>query len=118
MRRLFTAVGTGGSRAATLASGAVIGAARALRQRLLDLASDEWEVDPADLELTDGAVMARGVPSRALTLTHLAALAPDTVEVEHGYMSAEGTWSQSTHCCVVEVDVETGHVTLRRYLRV
>jgi carbon-monoxide dehydrogenase large subunit len=112
----FNLVGTGGSRAATLASGAVIGAARTMRQRLLDLASAQWEIDPADLELIDGAVTARGVPSRVLTLEQLAALAPEGVEVEHGYMSGEGTWSQSTHCCVVEVDVDTGHVRVLRYL--
>jgi carbon-monoxide dehydrogenase large subunit len=112
----FNLVGTGGSRAATLASGAVMGAARALRERLLDLASERWEVDPADLELADGEVTARGVPSRVLTLEQLAGAAPEAIEVEHGYMSGEGTWSQSTHCCIVEVDVDTGHVDVVRYL--
>jgi carbon-monoxide dehydrogenase large subunit len=112
----FNLVGTGGSRAATLASGAVMGAAHTLRQRLLQLASDHWEVDPADLELSDGSLAVRGVPSRSLTTEQLAALAPEAIEVEHGYISGEGTWSQSTHCCVVEVDVDTGHVRVVRYL--
>ncbi len=112
----FNLVGTGGSRAATLASGAVIGAARAVRERVLDLASKLWEIEPADLELIDG----RSRPGRAVAAMPLAQLAllayvaarpaprqrSPGVEAEYAYLSGEGTWSQSTHCCVVEVDVD------------
>ena len=38
------------------------------------------------------------------------------IEEHHAYISGEATWSQSTHCCVVEVDVETGQVRIERYV--
>lgn len=58
----FNMVGTGGSRAATLASGAVVGAASAVRERVLAVASELMEIAPADLELVDGSVVARVLP--------------------------------------------------------
>jgi carbon-monoxide dehydrogenase large subunit len=123
----FNFVGTGGSRAATLASGAVMGSARAVRQRLLEMASQLWEVEPADLELVEGAVEAKGVPSRRMPFAQLGLMAyaqpglanangSPGVEETFAYLSGEGTWSQSTHCCIVEVDVSTGAVRIDRYV--
>lgn len=123
----FNMVGTGGSRAATLASGAVIGAAKAVRQRMLDAVSKLWEIDPADLEIIDGRIGAVGMPEQTIAIAELAgrtyangSLANEDgspgIEERFGYLSGEGTWSQSTHCCIVEVDVETGLVSVRRYI--
>jgi carbon-monoxide dehydrogenase large subunit len=123
----FNMVGTGGSRAATLASGAVVGVARAVRARVLDVASKLLEIAPDDLELVDGAISARGAPARAVSL---ASLAPATylqpglvsddgalgIEERFAFISGEGTWSQATHCCTVAVDVDTGRVTILRYV--
>jgi 2-furoyl-CoA dehydrogenase large subunit len=53
-------------------TGAVVGAARRVRDKLLRIAAHRLEADPADLELRDGAVGVRGVPARALTLRELA----------------------------------------------
>jgi carbon-monoxide dehydrogenase large subunit len=123
----FNLVGTGGSRAATLASGAVVGAARAVRERVLDVASQLMEIDPADLELVDGAVVARGAPEIRTPLAEIGRLAhvrpgladpsgrPGIEEVAT-FDSAEGTWSVATHACEVEVDPETGLVEIGRYL--
>lgn len=123
----FNFVGTGGSRAATLASGAAMGVARQVRERVLRLAADMWEIDPADLDLVDGHVVANGVPSRKLSMAAVGVLAHTRpglanvdgslgIEEHHAYISGEATWSQSTHCCVVEVDVETGQVRVVRYV--
>jgi carbon-monoxide dehydrogenase large subunit len=123
----FNLVGTGGSRAATLASGAVIGAARAVRSRVLDAASKLLEIAPDDLEIIDGSVAARGAPTRAIKLDAVAAatyLQPGLVsddgalgiEVRSTFISGEGTWSQATHACTVSVDVETGRVSILRYV--
>ena len=46
----FNLVGTGGSRAATLASGAVIGAVADIREQVTGLAAHLLEADPADVE--------------------------------------------------------------------
>jgi carbon-monoxide dehydrogenase large subunit len=123
----FNFVGTGGSRAATLASGAVMGSARAVRQRLLDMVSKLWEIDPTDLDIVDGQVEARGVPARTMPVAQLGMMAyaqpgladpsgSPGVEETFAYLSNEGTWSQSTHCCIVEVDVATGVVRIDRYV--
>ena len=112
-------VGTGGSRAATLASGATMGVTRQLRARILAAAAEMMEIDVSDLEIIDGAVVGRGVPSRRLSLAQVAAAIAgshgDLVE-QFAYMAGEGTWSQATHCCVVEVDIETGRVAVQRYV--
>ena len=123
----FNMVGTGGSRAATLASGAVIGAARELRQAMLDVASRLVEIDPADLTWEAGAAVARGAPSVSADMARIAHAAyhrpaiafedgAPGLEVAHAYGSGEGTWSQATHCCTVEVDVSTGRVSVLRYV--
>lgn len=117
----FNLVGTGGSRSATLAGGAVTGAARAVRERLLDAAGRLLEIDPADLELVHGTVRPVGAPARAVTLAYLAGVADPAdgasgFEAVGSYASGEGTWSQATHCAIVEVDVETGAVSVLRYV--
>jgi carbon-monoxide dehydrogenase large subunit len=114
----FNLVGTGGSRAATLASGAVLAGAGELRRRLVDLAAEVLEISPDDLELCDGAVTPRGAPSRALSFPALAAHAAGAAGIEAlgEFLSDDGTWSQATHCAMVEVDADTGHVDILRYL--
>jgi carbon-monoxide dehydrogenase large subunit len=112
----FNLVGTGGSRAATLASGAVLDAAQLLRMRLLELAAERLEIAPEDLELHDGAVVPRDAPSRGIVLADLAASTTETPEVLGSFLSADGTWSQATHCAMVEVDADTGAVEILRYV--
>ncbi|HEV8297042.1 MAG TPA: xanthine dehydrogenase family protein molybdopterin-binding subunit, partial [Acidimicrobiales bacterium] len=68
----FNLVSTGGSRAATLASGAVLGAATELRAKVLDVASEMLEASADDLEIVDGVISVRGVPSVTLTLRDVA----------------------------------------------
>jgi carbon-monoxide dehydrogenase large subunit len=112
----FNLVGTGGSRAATLASGAVLDAAELLRSHLLELAAERLEIAPEDLELRDGAVVPRDAPSRGITLADLGATATALPEVLGRFLSEDGTWSQATHCVMVEVDPDTGAVEILRYV--
>jgi aerobic carbon-monoxide dehydrogenase large subunit len=108
----YNLVGTGGSRAATLASGAVLEASSEMRRRVLDLASEMLEIAPDDLELRAGTASPRDAPSRAVPL---ATVAPG-LEASGIFLSEDGTWSQATHCCMVEFDAETGRVDILRYL--
>ena len=71
----FNMVGTGGSRAATMASGAVIGVARALRALIVEIAAHRFEADAGDVECLDGTVFVRGVPARSLTFAEVAQIA-------------------------------------------
>ena len=80
MQTPFSVVGTGGSRAATMGSGSALGATRLVKQKILQIVSKLLEADEADLEIDDGKVQVRGVPSRALTLGEVAAVAYLTPE--------------------------------------
>ena len=68
--------GTGGSRAATMAGGATLHTARALRERILDVSADLLEASPGDLDLVAGEVSVRGVPVSAISLAEVASRAP------------------------------------------
>ena len=123
----FQPMGTGGSRAATRANGSVMLAAGAVRRRALEVAAQLLEIGVGDLELVDGFVSVRGTPGTRLSLAEIAdaaafepgtvpGLAPGGID-ESAYMTEpEGGWTQATHCCFVEIDAETGVVSIPRYL--
>src|SRR5207244_10531330 len=52
--------GTFASRATFVAGNAVLKAARQAREKLLEIAGKELEIDPPDLEVVDGEVVAEG----------------------------------------------------------
>lgn len=123
----FNLVGTGGSRAATLASGAVMGVATAVREQVVHLAAHLLEASADDIELVDGMVSVRGVPASARPLAEVAAVAyrntallpPEMtpgIDAEFDFAIPAGGWSQATHCCWVDVDPRTGRVHIDRYL--
>ncbi|MGD2077322.1 MAG: xanthine dehydrogenase family protein molybdopterin-binding subunit [Chloroflexota bacterium] len=64
--------GAGGSKITYTVGPAILQAAEEARAQVLGIASDEFEVDPADLEIVDGTVRVRGVPGKALSLSELA----------------------------------------------
>jgi carbon-monoxide dehydrogenase large subunit len=120
--------GTGGSRSAVIAGGAAQSAAVILREKLVAIAAHQLEASPDDLEVADSTVSVRGTPSKALSFAELAgtaylnaAMLPPGLEpgLEASSRFAPPspfTWSNAAHLCVCEVDVETGAVTLLRYI--
>ena len=108
--------GTGGSRAATMAGGATLHTARALRERILDLSADLLEASPGDLDLVAGEVSVRGVPVSEISLAEVASRAREPLEAQQAFDGGEGGWSGGTHCAIVDVDIETGHVAIERYI--
>ncbi len=118
---------TGGSRSATMTGGVTLHGARELKSRVLDVAALMFEASASDLEITDGQVVVRGDPDSAIGVGEVARqaasgqLGPDVaadLQVEATYDGGEGGWSGGTHCAIVEVDAETGIVTIERYLAV
>ena len=120
-------IGTGGSRAATMANGAVLHASRDMRAKLLSLAGDVLEANPADLDLAGGVISVKGSPTVNLTMAELARIVSDEperlppgadrqLEVTRTYDGGSSGWSGGTHCCIVEVDPDTGLVAFERYL--
>ncbi len=121
----FSVVGTGGSRSAALAGGVVTFGARALRDEVLDIAADLLEASRDDLVVEDGNIHVVGTPARGIGFAAVAAearrrgsTAPGTeaIRITQEYDGGEGGWTQATHVCWVEIDLETGQVTIPRYV--
>jgi carbon-monoxide dehydrogenase large subunit len=73
-RRFPYAVGTFASRAAVTSGSAIALAARAAKRKILKVAADALEADPADLEIVDGAVRVKGSPGTEIALGTVAVL--------------------------------------------
>ncbi len=119
---------TAGSRSTYHMGNAVRLAAREVRQQLLAAAADRFEAHPDDLELSDGAVIVRGVPDRRLSIpdvflarfgsrgttmvgqavfqTHAVPADPETGQSER----TTEYWFPSAAGVEVEVDRATGRV--------
>jgi len=119
--------GTYASRSTVLAGGAGILAGRDVREKTLRIAAHLLETHPADLVVQDGRVAVRGLPDRYVTVRDVAKAAYGGVrhlprgmepglEATRFYDPYYGTASNATHMAVVEVDRETFHVRILRYL--
>ena len=98
--------GTFASRATFVAGNAVLKAARQARERLLEIAGKQLEIDPADLDVVDGEVVAKGSPQTKIGVPDVAAAATWT----HGELIT-GTGAQlNPYAAIVEPD--TGKVDL------
>ena len=120
--------GTNASRSGVTASMAVTIAAERVREKVLAIASLLLEADPTDLEIRGGFISPRGIPSIQISLAEVAAAAapgpsaklPEgmdaSLEFSAYYCPPAVTFGSSTHVAIVEVDPETGKVTVLRYL--
>jgi aerobic carbon-monoxide dehydrogenase large subunit len=120
--------GTGGSRSAVILGGAAQTAAGLLREKVLALAAGLMEAAPQDLEVSGSVVSVRGTPTRSLSFAELAgtaylnaAMMPPGMEpglevTTRFQPPAPFTWSNATHLCTCEVDVETGEISLKRFV--
>ena len=114
-------IGSFASRSAQVGGSAIHLAAGRLRDRLRDLAADHLEVDPADLQVVDGAIGVTGAPQVAVDLATLARLAAErdvTTFEEERFDPQAQTFPYGVHVAVVEVDVATGRVTIRNLVAV
>jgi len=108
-----------------IAGGASSIAADALRDRLAEIAADQLECAPEDVELRGGDAVVKGTAVR-LPVREIARLAHHnshllpagglpSLEVTGSYDPA-GTFSNACHVAEVEVDELTGGVTITRFL--
>ena len=124
--------GTMASRSTVTASAAMHQASARLREKVFAIAAHLLECAPADLELRPvdgggGGVGVVGVPGAAVSLAQVAQAArpgwevtrPPGVEAgleEICYWQPETvTWSYAVHVAIVEVDRETGRVSIDDY---
>lgn len=117
---------TYGSRSLAVGGIAVVMACQKVREKARTIAAHLLECSPDDLEFSDGAFRVRGTPSAAKTIGDCALAVftshdlPDGVEPQ---LDADATFDpqtfsfpHGTHLCAVEVDTETGAVSIRKYV--
>ncbi|HSR25312.1 MAG TPA: xanthine dehydrogenase family protein molybdopterin-binding subunit, partial [Candidatus Eisenbacteria bacterium] len=88
-------------------------AAAAARRRLLDLAARRLEADPADIEVGPAGARVRGAPASAVPLDEL--VPADGVEAAETFHSRR-SHASGCHAALLDVDPETGAVTMLRYV--
>lgn len=121
--------GTFGSRSTSVGGSAVLIACQRLLERARDLAARMLEASPSDLEYQAGQFFVRGAPERSVTfrdVAHAATFSPLAFEdgrepgldARATFDPANYTYSGGAHACVVEVEPETGSVSLLRYVAV
>ena len=120
--------GTAGSRSGSMTAGAVRDAAAILREKLAAIAAHRLEAAPEDIELGESRAHVRGTPPASISYGELAdiayfqpqALPPGVtagLEATARYVAESASiWANATHVCTCEVDIETGSVTILRYI--
>jgi CO/xanthine dehydrogenase Mo-binding subunit len=133
--------GTYASQFAVTGLGAAMGAAEKLRAEIVKLAAFALEADEDEVELEEGTAQVRGDAERAipfigianLVYSNVAALPPEladsvSLNCRHVYRppfqvpdpdaktgNLTLTYASQTHACAVEIDEETGQVTILDY---
>jgi aerobic carbon-monoxide dehydrogenase large subunit len=119
--------GTGGSRSLAVGGSAIVGAAVKVRDKARRLAAGLLEAAPDDVIFTDGRYQVTGAPDSAVTLAAIAAHAySDAVPagIEPGleatdfFRPPQLVYPFGAHAAVVEIDRETGRVTVRDFVSV
>lgn len=120
-------VGTYASRSAPIGGTAVRHAACSIKTQAIRIAAEMLEASPQDLELVDGEVRVKGSPASSVSLAQVAGRVapgqplPDgvdgyTLDATDVYHPETNTFSYGCHVATVEVDIETGVVTLLRHV--
>jgi carbon-monoxide dehydrogenase large subunit len=120
--------GTYGSRSGAVGAVALYNGVRRVKEKAKRLAAHMLEASVDDIVFGDGRAFVKGSPETAKTIQEIAAAAAlgyDLPEGEEPFLDETAyydppncTFPFGTHVAVVEVDAETGEVTLRRYVAV
>ncbi len=120
--------GTYGSRTAAVGMTAAVKAADKIRDKARRYAAHMLEANVEDIEVDGANYRVKGSPDRVKTIQEIAFAIdlgfslPDGMEPyldETAYYDPPNcTWPFGTHIAVVEIDEETGHVKLVRYVAV
>ena len=121
--------GTFGSRSAAVGGGAIHMSVTKIKEKARRLAAHLLEAAPEDIVYEDGKLFVAGAPAEAKTIQEVALAAHVYAEdlpegIEPGleatsYFDPKNfTWPFGTHAAIVEIDPDTGAVTLQRYIAV
>ena len=121
--------GTMGSRSLQTAGNAIHAASQAVLGRAQQIAAHALEASPEDVVTGEGGLHIAGVPGRSMSWQELAVasrdasrlpdgLVPGPLRHEGDFDGSNSTFPFGAHVSVVEVDTETGKVTMRRHIAV
>ena len=121
-------MGTYGSRSASVGGTAIVMSLDKIKEKGKKIAAHLLEANPKDMEYVGGQFVVKGSPQKAIPFGQVALTAyvphnyPEGVEpgLEETsfYDPANFCFPFGAHACVVEVDPDTGHVDIVRYLAV
>ena len=110
-----------GSQVTYSVGGAVYEAAQEARRQMLEIATEELEAAPEDLDIVDGRVAVKGAPNRTVEITKLVQISREFMG-RHKPIEAVGRSAVQTaspmftvHIARVEVDGDTGAYRLTGY---
>jgi carbon-monoxide dehydrogenase large subunit len=121
-------MGTYGSRSASVGGTAIVMSLDKIKEKGKKIAAHLLEANPKDMEYVGGQFVVKGSPQKAIPFGQVAL----TAYVPHNYPEGVEPGLEETsfydpsnfcfpfgaHACVVEVDPDTGHVKVLRYLAV
>ena len=121
--------GTMGSRSLQTAGNAVLAASNEVLSRAKQIAAHLLEASPDDIVSGEGGLHVAGVPGRTLSWAELASASQDSARLPEGldagplryegdFDGTNSTFPFGSHVAVVDVDTETGKVTLTRHIAV
>jgi aerobic carbon-monoxide dehydrogenase large subunit len=118
--------GTYGSRTTAVGGAALVLATRKVKEKAKVMAAHLLEAAVEDMDYADGKFFVKGSPDKAKTIQEVALMAhvawnmPKDVEAgleaSMFYDPPNFTYPYGSHLALVEVDAETGHIELKRYV--
>jgi len=121
-------VGTFGSRATAVGGAAIVMSVNKVKEKMKRFAAHLMDANEADLEVGNAKVWVKGSPDKSVGLAEIVGAAynatnlpPDTepgLEAISYFEPGNFTFPYGVHIAVVEVDAETGHVQLKKYIAV
>ncbi len=125
--QFYWGAGTFASRGAVVAGNAIYEAARDVRKKILQVASEHFNAPEDELELFDGQIRVADVPRMSISLGELAkkanptrgAVKPGTqpgLEATNYFGPERGATSSGIHAMIIEVDPETLQIHIQKYL--
>ncbi|MBH0780674.1 xanthine dehydrogenase family protein molybdopterin-binding subunit [Nocardia bovistercoris] len=119
--------GTQGSRSGSMTAGAIAAAAVSLRERITAIAAHRLGASVDEIEIAASRASVRG-GDKSLSFAEIADIAyfqtdslppgtPLGLESSGRHKTTQmAIWANATHLCTCEVDIDTGAVTLLRYI--
>jgi len=125
--RLIAGGGTGGSKSLMASGSAIIEASELVIEKGRLLASHFLEAGTEDIEFaagrfgvvgTDRSIGIMDIATRLRGGAALPAELPQSLDVDHVFKAAPSAYPNGCHVAEVEIDPETGHATIARYVMV